>query len=71
MGDFGYSSKVKCLVMEVLLKEEGKTGEKSYLSDECVKLLEEYKFMYMETLPRYQDGKEMELDPKWYVFEPK
>jgi len=68
-GDFGYSSKVKCLVMEVLLKGRGQNRrEKVILSDECVKLLEEYKFMYMKHYHDIRTGKEMELDPKWYVF---
>jgi len=67
-GDFGFSSKVNSLVMEVLLKGRGQNRkEKVVINNEGVKILEEYKFRYL-THYANEKGNYEELDKNWYVF---
>ena len=67
-GDFGFSSSVNALVMNVLLKGRGQNRrEKVVLNNECVRILEEYKRMYMMHY-NLKNGTMPELDKDWYVF---
>lgn len=67
-GDFGFNSKVNSLVMNVRLKGVGNRRDLKCLSSECVRILEEYKFMYNKHYGLNSVGEMEELDKDWYVF---
>lgn len=67
--DFGFSSATNSLQMEVLLKGRGQNRrEKIVLTNECVKLIEDYKFKYMRHYCMDKLGGISEIDADWYVF---